>query len=413
MVDIIVSPIGNKADGVIWFCCADHDATLFEKQYPVTDGMTYNSYIIKDKKVAVMDAVDHAVEAKWLDKVKEHLTGSGIESPDYLIVQHLEPDHSASIGEFMTTYPDCLLVCSAKAATMLPHFANGISHERVVEVREGEELDLGSRRLKFMMAPMVHWPEVMVTYDSRSKILFSADAFGTFGSTLPVKIAGGGQLVEDEWRDEARRYFINICGKYGAQVQSLLKKLTTADVEYLCPLHGPVIKLDEFNPVPLYDLWSSYRADEPAKCLLVVGSLHGNTVTAAGRLSEMLKDRGVNSEVLDLSRVHSSEAVSKAFGAGTVVFMSATYDASAVPSVTELLARLKSKNWQARHAAIVENGSWAPVAGKVIADNLAGMKDISVIEPKVTIRTRLDEESESALTTLADEITKNVKTINQ
>lgn len=410
-VNIYVSPAGGDDSRVTWFCCADRGARLFEKQYPLSDGMTYNSYVIEDEKLVVVDTVDHSVEGSWREALDAFLAERGGRKPDYLIVQHLEPDHSAAVEDIMASYPGCKLVCSVKASAMLGQFARGIDSGRVVSVKEGEGIDIGSRKLRFIMAPMVHWPEVMVTYDPLTGILFSADAFGTFGVSLAADVAlsvKGSSDLEAEWGDEARRYYINICGKYGAQVQSLLKKVGTLDLRYLCPLHGPVIDICGYDAFRLYDIWSRYEAEYPMKTLVLAASLHGNTVEAACRFVEMMAVRGLPAEMLDLAETDGSEAVSRAFACGSVVFMSSTYDASLVPSMRGVLSRLKSKNWQRRLAAIVENGSWAPIAGKLIAKELEEMKDIEVVGPMVTIRTRLDDASENALESLSKNLAEAI-----
>lgn len=409
---ITSSPVGLSANGITWFCCIDRGLRLFEKQYPLPDGMTYDSYVIEDGKLVVVDTVDHAVESVWREELDRFLVSRGGRKPDFLIVQHLEPDHSAAIESFMKAYPDCKLVCSVKASAMLGQFASGIGDERVMAVKEGDILDIGSRNLRFFMAPMVHWPEVMVTYDPRAGVLFSADAFGTFGVTLAENVAkseGDASPLAKEWVDEARRYYINICGKYGGQVKSLLKKASALEIQTLCPLHGPVIELETFNPVGLYDLWSGYEPEFPEKCLVLAASLHGNTVNAANRLAGMIEEEGLEAETLDLAGVDSSEAVSKAFACGAVVLMSSTYDASLVPSMRGVLSKLKSKNWQRRLAGIVENGSWAPIAGKIMAGELADMKDITVVGPMVTIRTRLTAASEKSLRELASNLVRAVR----
>lgn len=411
-VEVWNSVVGAPCDGVTWFCCVDKGLSLFEKQYPLSEGMTYDSYIIEDEKLVVMDTVDHAVESVWFDSVRRFLASRGDREPDYLVVQHLEPDHSAAIEGFMRTYASCRLVCSVKAAAMLRQFVPEIASDRVVAVKEGEGLDIGSRKLRFAMAPMVHWPEVMVTYDPKARILFSADAFGTFGSGLAARVARGedaAALLSQQWGDEARRYYINICGKYGPQVQSLLKKAVAFDVAYLCPLHGPVLKLSEFNPLPLYEIWSAYLPQYPEKVLVLAASLHGNTVEAAEHLGEILAECGIEADVLDLSEADLSEAVSRAFAYGATIFMSATYDASLVPSMQSILNRLKSKHWQNRVAGIVENGSWAPIAGKLIAKELEGVKGVEVACPVVSIRTRLDASSEEALRQLASDIASRLR----
>ena len=411
-MEVWSSTVGEPSDGVTWFCCADKGLSLFEMQYPLPDGMTYDSYIIKDEKLVVMDTVDHAVEAVWLDSVRRFLASRGGREPDYIVVQHLEPDHSAAIEGFMNTYASCKLVCSVKAAAMLRQFAAMVAHDRVIAVKDGEGLDIGSRKLRFAMAPMVHWPEVMVTYDPKARILFSADAFGTFGCGLAARVARGddaADVLSQGWSDEARRYYINICGKYGPQVQSLLKKAAAFDLAYLCPLHGPVLKLEDFNPLPLYGVWSAYEPQHPEKVLILAASLHGNTVEAAVRLGEIFSENGIEADVLDLSEADLSEAVSRAFAYGATIFMSATYDASLVPSMQSMLNRLKSKHWQRRVAGIVENGSWAPIAGKLMAKELEEMKGIEVACPVVSIRTRMDASSEEALRQLALDIASRLR----
>ncbi len=412
-IEINISHVGNQSCGITWFCCADLSLSLFEKQYPLTDGMTYNSYIIEDEKLVIVDTVDKSVSALWLDTLASFLNDRGGRTPDYLIVQHLEPDHSFAVEKVMSIYSDCRLVCSTKAASMLKQFARGIDISRVITVKEGDELDIGSRKLEFVMAPMVHWPEVMVTYDSSSKVLFSADAFGTFGASLAMMISSGqcdATALVGKWESEARRYYINICGKYGAQVQALLKKAAALEIASICPLHGPVISPSQYNPIPLYDKWSSYQAECPERILVLAASLHGNTISAAYQLAEMIKENGhTDVSVIDLSEVDLSEVVSLSFACGATVLMSATYDASLVPSMRELLSKLKSKNWQKRFVGIVENGSWAPISAKLIAKELEDMKDISIVKPVVTIHTRLEENSEKELYQLSQHLVDVVK----
>jgi flavorubredoxin len=411
-VEIRVLPICGLESGITWLNCADRGLKLFEKQYPLSEGMTYNSYIIEDEKVAVIDTVDHAVERQWREVMARFFDEKGGRKPDYLVVQHLEPDHSAAIEAFMADFPECKLVCTAKAAGMLPQFVDGLAADRILQVKEGETLQLGKHTLQFALAPMVHWPEVMVTFDSLTGTLFSADAFGTFGTALAAQIAEGSEdysRFEAEWTDEARRYFINICGKYGAPVQMLLKKAAKLDARFLCPLHGPVINAAAFNPVPLYNVWSSYAAQYPHDCCVFAASLHGNTIAAAEKLTALMNNAGVKTQMFDLSHTDLSEAVSRAFACGGAVFMSSTYDAGIVPAMSALLSRLKSKGWQQRVAGVVENGSWAPVAAKQIIKELEEMKEIAVASPTVTIRTRLNAESESALKDLAVEMATTLK----
>lgn len=406
-ININVSEVGGKSSGITRFCCADKGLGLFERQYPLSDGMSYDSYIIEDEKLVVVDTVDDAVAKEWFSSLDNFFAQRVGQQPYYLIVQHLEPDHSAAIGEFMEKYPACQLICSAKAKGMLPSFVPGIDVSRVTAVKEGERICIGDRELQFFMAPMVHWPEVMVTYDARERLLFSADAFGTFGCGI-ASMDSSEPGFGDSWRDEARRYYINICGKYGSQVQALLRKSAGLDIRYICPLHGPVIDVESFNPFPLYDIWSRYQVEFPRRCVVVVSSLHGYTVEAGRRLAVMLEENGVQPLFFDLSEADLSEVVSQAFASGATIFMSSTYDASLVPSMRELLGRLKSKGWQNRVAGIVENGSWAPIAAKLIGAELGQMKEIEVLEPVVTIRTRLTDATETELRGLADAIASSL-----
>ncbi len=402
-IEVRVFSVGENT-GITGFCCADHAVRFFERQYPLAEGMTYNSYVIDDEKLTVVDTVDASVEKTWRESLDRFLRGK--RSPDYLIVQHLEPDHSAAIGNFMKDFPECRLVCTAKAAQMLPQFAAGISPERIVAVREDDTLDTGCRQLTFLMAPMVHWPEVMVTYDPMSSTLFSADAFGTFGTALALQGASGelsGATLVSDWRGEARRYYANICGKYGAQVQALLKKVSALDIARLCPLHGPVINLSEFNPVPLYDRWSTWEPEDNG-CVIFVSSLHGGTLAAAYELETMLAAQGVETRVFDMMGADLAEAVSQAFANKGLVFMSPTYDGAMMPAMRGLLSRLQSKGLRGRVVGVVENGSWAPVAGRLMTEELQRMKDMEIVEPKVTVRTRLTDESRQALEALAENL---------
>jgi flavorubredoxin len=409
--NLYVAPVGDKNNGIYWFCAVDGDLKLFERQYPLTDGMSYNSYIIDDRELVVMDTVDHSVEPLWREALTKFLAERG-RKPGYLVVQHLEPDHSAAIESFMRDYPECRLVCSAKAVGMLPQFADGIAPERVMGVKEGDTLEIGEHKLRFAMAPMVHWPEVMVSYEETTQTLFAADAFGTFGSTLAAEVAQGQKQSADlrgAWEDEARRYFINICGKYGPSVQMLLKKAAALPISYLCPLHGPIIRPADYNPIDLYECWSKYEAEKPNECMIAVASLHGNTVVAARRLDAMLSEQGVKVHFFDLSTADLSEAVAMAFACGASVFCCSTYDAGLVPSMRELLSRLKSKGWQKRIAGIVENGSWAPIAGKVIAGEIEELKFMQLMEPIVTVKTRLSAASEQQLRALAENLASELK----
>ena len=367
----------------------DLDIDLFESQYVVPDGMAYNSYIILDEKVAIMDTADARKGAEWWCNVKEALAGR---IPDYLVVQHLEPDHAALIAEVMEEYPAVKVVATAAAVKMLPQFFEGVDFSnRVVTVKEGDTLPLGSHTLQFFVAPMVHWPEVMVSYEQSEKVLFSADAFGKFGALCN----------EGPWDCEARRYYINICGKYGAQVQTLLKKAATLDIRMICPLHGPVLTEDLGHYIGLYDIWSKYEPETDG-VFVAYASIHGGTAVAANRLAEILREKGAPKVVVtDLSRCDMAEAVEDAFRYSHMVVCAASYDADVFPPMYDFLHHLKMKNYQKRRVAIVENGSWAPTAGRVMRAMLEGMKEIEIVEPVVTIRSRMKEGDLAAMELLS------------
>ena len=357
----------------------DLDIDLFESQYVVPEGMSYNSYIILDEKVAIMDTVDARKSAEWWANVEAVLDGR---TPDYLVVQHLEPDHAALIHEVLDRYPQTKIVATAKAVQMMPQFFDNVDFEgRTLAVKEGDTLSLGSHTLQFFVAPMVHWPEVMVSYEQSEKVLFAADAFGKFGALCN----------EGSWDCEARRYFINICGKYGAQVQALLKKAATLDIKTICPLHGPVLTENLGHYIGLYDIWSKYEP-ETEGVLVAYASIHGGTAAAANRLAVMLQEKGAPKVVVtDLSRCDMAEAVEDAFRYSHMVVCAASYDADVFPPMHDFLHHLKLKNYQNRKVAIVENGSWAPTAGRVMRAMLEGMKNVAVVEPMVTIRSRMKE----------------------
>ena len=370
----------------------DLDIDLFESQYIVPDGMAYNSYIILDEKVAIMDTVDARNGAEWWANVK-HVLGS--RTPDYLVVQHLEPDHAALIHEVLDRYPQTKIVATAKAVQMMPQFFDNVDFEqRTIAVKEGDTLSLGSHTLQFFVAPMVHWPEVMVSYEQSEKVLFAADAFGKFGALCN----------EGSWDCEARRYFINICGKYGAQVQTLLKKAATLDIKTICPLHGPVLTENLAHYIGLYDIWSKYEPENEG-VLVAYASIHGGTAVAANRLADMLREKGAPKVVVtDLSRCDMAEAVEDAFRYSHMVVCAASYDADVFPPMHDFLHHLKLKNYQNRKVAIVENGSWAPTAGRVMRGMLEGMKNIEIVEPMVTIRSRMKESDLPAMEQLATEL---------
>ncbi|MBR3977321.1 MAG: FprA family A-type flavoprotein [Bacteroidaceae bacterium] len=368
----------------------DIDIDLFESQYAVPEGMSYNSYIIFDEKIAIMDTADSRKSAEWWNNVTAAL---GEREPDYLVVHHAEPDHASLIAEVLCKYPGVKVVATAKALQMLPQFFPGIDfEERGVAVKEGDVLSLGSHTLQFFVAPMVHWPEVMVSYEQSEKVLFSADAFGKFGA-----LCKGGA-----WDCEARRYYINICGKYGNQVQALLKKAATLDIKIVCPLHGPVLTENLGHYIGLYDTWSRYEP-ETEGVLVAYASIHGGTAVAAGRLADMLREKGAPKVVVtDLSRCDMAEAVEDAFRYSHMVVCAASYDADVFPPMHDFLHHLKLKAYQKRRVAIMENGSWAPTAGRVMRAMLEGLKSVEIVEPVVTIRSRMKESDLPAMEQLAD-----------
>ena len=370
----------------------DLDIDLFESQYVVPDGIAYNSYIILDEKVAVMDTVDARKGAQWWKNVESVLEGR---TPDYLVVQHVEPDHASLIAEVMGKYPQIKVVATAKALQMMPQFFEGVDFAaRGIAVKEGDTLSLGAHTLQFIAAPMVHWPEVMVCYEQSEKVLFSADAFGKFGA-----LCNGGK-----WDCEARRYYINICGKYGAQVQTLLKKAAALDIKTICPLHGPVLKENLSHYIGLYDTWSRYEP-ETEGVLVAYASIHGGTAAAARKLADILREKGADKVVVtDLSRCDMAEAVEDAFRYGRMAVCAASYDADLFPPMHDFLHHLKLKGFRNRRVAIMENGSWAPTAGRVMRTMLQEMKDIEIVEPVVTIRSRMKESDYPAMEQLAAEL---------
>lgn len=376
-------------DSVLYVGCDDRDIDLFESQYHVPNGVTYNSYVIMDEKIAVMDTVDPRAMEEWMQNVERVLDGKG---PDYLVISHLEPDHAGSIQRIAERYPAMKLVSNAKVFAMLPQFFNFDLTGRTVTVGEGDSLELGSHTLHFVMAPMVHWPEVMVEYESSEKILFAADGFGKFGA----------MDAEEEWTDEARRYFINIVGKYGPQVQALLKKAATLDIAMICPLHGPVLKENLGFYIDKYLKWSSYEPEEEG-VVVACASIHGNTRKAMQRFVEILREKGAKNVVFfDLARDDMAEAVASAYRYDTLVTACCTYDANLFPCMEDFLYHLKIKNFQNRKVGIVENGSWAPMAGKQMRSYFEGMKNIRIADPMVTIRSTMTKENEEEMKALAD-----------
>ena len=381
------------SDSIKYVGVDDKDIDLFESQYVVPDGVSYNSYIIFDDKITIMDTVDARATEEWVKNVEEALDGK---KPEYLVISHLEPDHAANIKLIADKYPDMKLIGNAKTFQMLPQFFDEDFSARQVVVKEGDEISLGKHSLTFVMAPMVHWPEVMVAYEKTEKILFSADGFGKFGALD----------TEDEegWACEARRYYFNIVGKYGAQVQNLLKKAAALDIQTICPLHGPVLKENLGYYLNLYNTWSSYEPEDEG-VLVAYASIHGNTAKAAKQIAEKLKAKGVEKmEVMDLSRDDMAEAVEAAFRYDKMVLACATYDGGLFPVMEDFLGHLKAKNFQKRKAALVENGSWAPLAAKKMRESLEGMKNIEICENIVSIKSTVKAENVEQMDKMIDEL---------
>ena len=369
----------------------DHQVDLFEGQYVVPNGMAYNSYVIMDQKIAVMDTVDAYFTHEWLDNLQMVLNGR---KPDYLVVQHMEPDHSANIDRFLKTYPETVVVSSAKAFAMMQNFFGTDYADRRVVVGEGDSLELGVHTLTFVTAPMVHWPEVIVTYDSYDKVLFSADGFGKFGALD----------VEEDWACEARRYYIGIVGKYGAQVQALLKKAAALDIQTICPLHGPVLTENLGYYLNLYDIWSSYRVESEG-IVIAYTSVYGNTKAAVELLARKLKEKGAPKVVVhDLARGDMAEAVEDAFRYGKLVLASTTYNADIFPFMREFINHLTERNFQNRTIGLIENGSWAPMAAKIMRGMFAGSKNITFTDAAVKILSALNDQSKAQVDALAEEL---------
>ena len=369
----------------------DHEVDLFEGQYVVPNGMSYNSYVIMDEKIAIMDTVDQNFTEQWLKNIEAALEGR---KPDYLVVHHMEPDHSANIHKFLTAYPEATVVSSAKAFTMMKQFFGTDYADRRVVVGEGDTLTLGKHTLTFVTAPMVHWPEVIVSYDSCDKVLFSADGFGKFGALD----------VEEEWACEARRYYIGIVGKYGAQTQALLKKAAGLDIAIICPLHGPVLTENLGYYINLYDIWSSYRVENEG-VLIAYTSVYGHTKAAVELLAKRLEEKGCPKvTVTDLARDDMAEAVEDAFRYSKLVLATTTYNGDVFPFMKEYIHHLTERNYQNRTVAFMENGSWAPVAGKVMAKMLENSKNLTYTENNVKIFSALSAESEAQIEALAEEL---------
>ena len=378
-------------DSILYIGVDDKTIDLFESQYDVPNGISYNSYVIIDEKVAVMDTVDSRATEEWLANLEKALDGRLV---DYLVVSHMEPDHAGNIKNLIERYPNMQIVGNAKTFAMIPQFFDVDITDRTVSVKEGDTLSLGKHTLQFFMAPMVHWPEVMVVYEQAEKILFSADGFGKFGA-----------LDTDEpWTCEARRYYFNIVGKYGAQVQALLKKAATLDIQMICPLHGPILKEDLGYYIGKYDIWSKYEPEDEG-VFIAYASIHGNTAKAAKKLAEMLKEKDAKRvAIADLARDDMAEAVEDAFRHDKLVVASSTYDGGLFPCMEDFLSHLKAKNFQKRTVGLMENGTWAPMAAKKMREYFEGMKDITICEPVVTIKSTMKEDNLQVMEELAQQL---------
>lgn len=381
----------NVTDTIKYVGVDDKEMDLFENQYILKNGISYNSYIIDDEKIVIMDTVDKRKTKEWLENLEKTLNGR---NPDYLVISHLEPDHSGSIEDVLKKYSEMKIISNEKVFSMLPQFINENFDDKKVVVKEGDIINTGKHNLQFIMTPMVHWPEVMMTYDVTEKVLFSADAFGKFG-TLDT---------EEDWIDESRRYFLNIVGKYGLQVQNILKKASNLDIKIICPLHGPILKENLEYYIGLYNTWSKYEYEQEGT-VIVCGSLHGNTLEAAKKLEKNLLEDGQTVKLIDIARTPVPDALPEAFKYSKMVIACATYNMSIFPAINSFLNLLKEKNYQNRKVGIIENGSWAPNAANSIKNILSQMKDIEIIEPVVTIKTKLNEESNKKL----EELEKNIQ----
>ena len=378
-------------ESILYIGADDKDLDLFESQYIIPNGVSYNSYVIMDEKIAVMDTVDARRAEEWLDNLEKALAGR---TPDYLIVSHMEPDHAANIQRLVEKYPEMKVVGNPKTFPMIGQFFDVDLSERSVVVKEGDTLSLGKHELQFFMAPMVHWPEVMVSYEKSEKILFSADGFGKFGALD----------AEEDWACEARRYYFNIVGKYGVQVQALLKKAATLDIAMICPLHGPILKENLGYYIGKYNTWSSYEPEDDG-VLVAYASIHGNTRKAAEKMKEILEAKGAAKvAITDLSRDDIAEAVEDAFRYDKVVLAAATYDGGVFPCMEDFLHHLKSKNYQKRKIAMIENGSWGPMAAKAMKGILEEMKDLTICEKTVTIKSVMKQENVAQMEELAEEL---------
>ena len=382
----------NVSDKIKYVGVDDLDIDLFESQYVVPEGMSYNSYVILDEKTAVMDTVDARKTDEWINNVKVALGGKNL---DYIVCLHMEPDHEGSLMKAMETFPTAKVVGNAKTFTYMAQFFDVNLEGRKVEVKDGESLSLGEHSLTFVCAPMVHWPEVMVAYESSEKVLFAADAFGKFGAI---------SKYDGDWACEARRYYFNICGKYGVQVQSLLKKAAALDIKTIAPLHGPVLKENLGYYIDLYNTWSSYGVESEG-VLVAFASIHGNTRKAAEKIASILEKQGAKKVVVsDLSRDDEAEVIEDAFRYGRMIIAAPTYDGGLFPPMESFLSHLKSKNYQKRTVGIIENGTWAPMSGKLMKAALESMKEIKICDTVVTIKSALKAEQEDSLVALAKEV---------
>ena len=378
------------SDSVKYIGADDKELDLFESQYIIPNGVSYNSYVILDDKIAVMDSVDERKTDEWLANLEKELDGR---TPDYLVISHLEPDHSANIKKFTEKYPSAALVGTAKTFAMLPQFFDIDAAVEKITVKEGDCLSLGSHELTFIMAPMVHWPEVMLEYEKTEKILFSADAFGKFGALD----------TDEDWACEARRYYFNIVGKYGGPVQTLLKKAANLDIKTICPLHGPILTEDLEYYINLYNTWSSYQPEKDG-VFIACASVYGNTKNAALKLKEILEAKGVKVSFSDITRDDMAEAVEDAFKYSKIVLAASSYDGGVFPPMEELLCHLKAKAFQNRKVGIIENGSWAPSAARTMKAALEGMKNVTVCENTVTVKSAFKDSDVPSLEALAEEL---------
>lgn len=383
----------NISKDIINIGASDNNLKIFENQYVLKNGMSYNSYVIKDEKNVIMDTIDEAVTDEWLKNLDKALDG---DKPDYLVVSHMEPDHAYNIGLIAEKYPEMKIVGNQFTFNILSNFFDLDISNRKVLVKEGDVLDLGKHKLQFFMAPMVHWPEAMVSYEQTEKMLFAADAFGKFGSLD----------VEEDWLDEARRYYIGIVGKYGIQVQALLNKAATLDIKTICPLHGPVLKENLGYYIDKYKTWSSYEPEEDG-VLIACSSIYGNTLNAAEKMADILKKQGEKTVVIkDLTKDDWAGCVADAFKYSKLVLASSSYNAGVFPPMEHFLGRLKERNYQKRKIGIIENGSWAPSAGNCMKNLLQGCKELEIIEPVITIKSRMKEENIKQMESLAEELLK-------